>query len=207
MTAAIDDVSGLSGKKVADQEQNPIGKVRDVYAVDGDGTPAWVSIDASFGLADKRVVLVPLARLKQEGDELVVPYSKDHIKATPEVDGDELSPEDERRLRDHFGIDRADHELRTDNDSYATLVPREEDATIRRAEDPDSLETPDADRIDDETRERLKDPGSAEMRQIDAGEIADQATGGGRQGSGAGNAEAEDGEDPKTGAEGEGRKA
>jgi hypothetical protein len=173
MTAPIQDVTSLPGTKVTDQEENPIGEVKDIYALGGDGEPAWVTVEVSFGMSDKRTVFIPLARLKDEDGELRVPYSKDHIGNTPEVDAREgISPEHERQLRDHYGIDRADQELRSDNDSYATLVP-EEEGTLRVAEDADSLETPNADKRDDETRERLHDPGSNETRDVDAGAFAD----------------------------------
>ncbi len=176
MTAPIDDVSSLPGKKVSDQDEVPIGKVKDIYAIGGDGHPMWVSVEASFGLLNKRCVLVPLARLKDESGNLRVPYSKAHLEQGPQVDDEEeISPELDRRLRDHFGIDRADQELRSDNDSYATLVADdEEEGNATRVEDPSSLETPSADKIDDETRKRVADPGSAETRDVDAGAIADQ---------------------------------
>ena len=175
MTAPIDDVSTLPGKKVADQEQNPIGEIKEIYAIGGDGDAMWVSVEAKFGLGDKRTVLIPLARLKDENGELRVPYSKDHIGNTPELDdADTISPECDRALRDHYGIDRADQELRGDNDSYATLVPEDTDAAAERVEDPGSLETPNADKISDETRERLHNPGNKETRDVDAGAIADE---------------------------------
>ena len=126
MATPIDDVTELPGRKLRDQEQQPIGEVKEIYAVDGDGEPMYVGVEASFGLADKRTVVIPLARIKEEDGELAVPYSKDHIKQTPEVDAEEISSEDDRRLRDHFGIDRADQELRHDNASYATLVTEQE---------------------------------------------------------------------------------
>jgi hypothetical protein len=126
-------------------------------------------------MAEKRIVFIPLARLSDEDGELRVPYSKKHIGETPEVDGSEgISPESERRLRDHYGIDRADQELRSDNKSYATLVP-EEDGTAERVEDPDKLETPNADKRTDETKARLQDPGSAETRRDNADDIVDEA--------------------------------
>jgi hypothetical protein len=119
-------------------------------------------------------VFIPLARLKVEHGVLRVPYSKDHIGESPEVDGNEgISPECERRLRGHYGIDRGDQELRSDNRSYATLVP-EEEGTAKRVEDIEKLETPNADKRTEETEERLQDVGSAEMREVDAGAIADQ---------------------------------
>jgi hypothetical protein len=63
--------------------------------------------------------------------------------------------------------------MRKDNKSYATLVP-EGEGTARLAEDPDQLETPNADKRDEETKERLHDPGSSDARKIDAGAIADE---------------------------------
>jgi PRC-barrel domain len=175
MSAPISDVSSLPGKKIADQEETPIGVVKEVYAVDGDGAAAWVAVEASFGIADKRLVFVPLARIKEENGGLRVPYSKRHIERTPEVDGaDGIPPEAERLLRDHYGIDRADQELRTDNVSYATLVP-EEDGVARRAEDPAALDTPDADRRTDETHARLQDPGRSEARHVTADGVGEQS--------------------------------
>ncbi len=174
MTAPIEDVSSLPGQKVSDQDENPIGEIKEIYAIDGDGDAMWVSVEAKFGMGDKRTVLIPLARLKDENGALRVPYSKDHIGNTPEIDGtDEISAESDRALRDHYGIDRADQELRDDNDSYATLVA-DTDATARRVEDPESLDTPQADKISEETRQRLHDPGDAKTRDVDAGALADE---------------------------------
>lgn len=178
MTEAIDDVSDLPGKKVSDQEDNEIGEIKDVYAMNGDGEPMWVTIAASFGMSDKRTVLIPLARLKDEDGELRVPYSTEHIKNTPEIENeDEITDEEDRNLRDHYGIDRSDQELRSDNKSYATMVSDQE-GTAQKADDVDSLETPSADRRDEDTKERVENIGSAETRDVDAEKIADDSTGG-----------------------------
>jgi PRC-barrel domain len=188
MTAPIEDISSLPGKKVSDQEEVPIGEIKDIYAIDGDGQATYVTVETKLGMGKKRTVFIPLARLKDEDGELRVPYSKDHISNTPEVDGsDGISPECERLLRDHYGIDRADQELRSDHVSYATLVPEDTDSTSQRVEDPDSLETPDPDTRTEETKERLHDPGGSSTRDVDAGKIADQ------------NAELGDGEDSDEG--------
>jgi sporulation protein YlmC with PRC-barrel domain len=167
MTSAIEDVSGLPGKKVHDQAGQEIGKIKEIYAHNGDGDPTWVTVEAKGGgLGQKQTVFIPLARLKQEGEEIGVPYSAEHIENCPEIEGgDELSEEDERKLRDHYGIDRADQELRSDHRSYATLVP-EEPGTSSKVDDTDQLETPDPDKRDEETQERVKDPGSSEIRDV-----------------------------------------
>lgn len=185
MTAPIEDVSSLPGQMVTDQKEGTIGEVKEIYAIGGDGEPMWVTVEASFGEGDKRTVFIPLARLKVEDGVLRVPYSKDYIGQSPEVDGSEgISPECERKLRDHYGIDRGDQELRSDNSSYATLVP-EEEGTAERVEDVSKLETPNADKRTEETKERLYETGSAEARKIDAGAIADEnaaKSGGGETG-------------------------
>ena len=170
MTAPIEDVSSLPGKKISDQAENPLGKVKEIYATDG--SPMWVSVEMSSGLAKKRTVFIPLARIKDEDGELRVPYSAQRIGDAPEVDdSDGISAECDRKLRDYYGIDTGDQELRADNNSYATLV-HEDGGEAQRVENADELETPDADTRTDESHERLQDPGSAEMRTVTAEDVA-----------------------------------
>ena len=170
MTAPIEDVSALPGKKVADQADNPVGKVQAIYAMD-DGYPMWVAVEIATGLVGRRTVVVPLARLKDEGGRLKVPYSKQHIIESPEVDADAgISAECDRQLRDFYGIDAGDQEMRDDNKSYAARVA-ENGGSAQRVEDPDQLETPDADTRTDESKERLHNPGSSETRDVTAGDV------------------------------------
>ena len=111
-------------------------------------------------------VVAPLARLKDEGGQLRVPYSKQRIGEAPEVEGgDAISADSDRLLRDYYGIDAGDQETRSDNESYATRVP-EEAGAADRIEDPTELETPDADTRTDETMQRRGDPGSSETRKV-----------------------------------------
>jgi hypothetical protein len=175
MTAPIEDVSSLPGKKITDQAENPLGKVKEIYATDG--YPMWVSVEMSSGLANKRTVFIPLARIKDEDGELRVPYSAQRIGEAPEVDdSDGISAECDRQLRDYYGIDTGDQELRSDNKSYATLVP-EEGGESQRVENADELDTPDADTRTDESHERLQDPGSSEMRKVTAEDVAHNTQG------------------------------
>ena len=132
----------------------------------------WVGVDASPGMGGKRTVLVPLARLKDENGELRVPYSKQRIIESPEVDADAgISDECDRQLRDFYGIDAGDQEMRSDNKSYAARVP-ENGGSAQRVDDPDQLETPDADTRTDESKERLHNPSSSETRDVTAADVA-----------------------------------
>jgi hypothetical protein len=197
MTAPIEDVSALPGKKITDQAENPLGKVKEIYATDG--YPMWVAVEMSSGLGKKRTVFIPLARIKDENGELRVPYSAQRIGDAPEVDeGDGISAECDRRLRDYYGIDTGDQEMRSDNNSYATRV-HEEGGAAQRVENVDELDTPDADTRTDESRERLRDPGSAEIRHVSAEDVTHdtQESGGDDHESGDGRESGEDRESGK----------
>jgi PRC-barrel domain len=171
MTEAIDDVGSLPGRKLIDQASNPIGKVKEIYAMD-DGYPMWVAVELSTGLFGARTVFVPLARLKDEGGQLLVPYSKQRIADAPEVEGGEgISAECDRLLRDYYGIDTGDQEMRSDNKSYAVRVA-EEGGAAELVDDPAGLETPDADKRTDETMQRRDDPGSSETRKVTAADVS-----------------------------------
>ena len=127
MASAIEDVSSLPGEAVNDQDGRTLGKVKEIYAVGEGETPMWVTVEASTGVGRNRLLFVPLARLKQEGDELRVPYSFQHVHDAPEVEsGDELSEEDDRALRGYYSIGLADQEFRDSAQSYASQVPDEE---------------------------------------------------------------------------------
>jgi hypothetical protein len=133
MASPIEDVGSLPGKKITDQQGREVGKVCEIYEQDGD--PMWVTVKSSTGMATDRVVFIPLARLKEEDDEIRVPYSLQHIQESPEVSPDgELSEEQDRDLRDFYSVDLGDEELRDSNDSYAAQVP-ESDAPVKKAED------------------------------------------------------------------------
>jgi PRC-barrel domain len=147
MTSMIEDISSLPGKKVVDHESNPIGEIQEIYAQDGEDDASWVVIEAKFGMFFKRKAFIPLSRLKWEGDDIQIPYGKSHIEHCPEIDADgEISKEDERKLRDHYGLDRSDQELITDNTSYVMNLP-ENEGTPKKVDDPEQLsdrETPEA---------------------------------------------------------------
>jgi hypothetical protein len=129
MSDPIEDPTELPGTDVFDQLGRKLGPVERVYAPGGEGDAMWVTIDVSGGLFKSRIVFVPLARLKDEDGDVHVPYSKQFLQDAPEVEeGDEISEEDDKLLRDYYGVDRGDLELRTDNDdSYAAQIPDDRD--------------------------------------------------------------------------------
>jgi hypothetical protein len=126
MASAIEDVSSLPGEAVSDQDGRKIGEVKEIYAVGDDGTPMWVTIESSTGIGRSRQVFIPLARLKQQGDGIRVPYSYSHVHEAPEVEvADKLSAEDDQALRSYYAVGLADQELVGAAQSYASQVPDE----------------------------------------------------------------------------------
>jgi hypothetical protein len=123
MASPIEDPGSLPGKTLNDQMSRKIGEIKDLYTAGEDDTPAWVSVETTIGMADKRIVFVPIARLKEEDDEIRVPYTMQRVQSSPEIEPeDQLSAENDRILRDFYAIDLADQEIRTDNESYAANV-------------------------------------------------------------------------------------
>ena len=172
MTAPIEDLSSLPGKKITDQEEVPIGEVKEIFATD-DGFPMWVSVELQQGMSNNRTVFIPLARIKDENGDLRVPYSKNKIAESPEIDdSDGISQECDFELRGYYGIGTGDQEMWSDNKGYATLVAHES-SSAEKVENADDLETPDSDQRTDESRERLEDPGSAEIRNVNAEDVAE----------------------------------
>jgi hypothetical protein len=121
----IQNPDQLRGESIYDQDGRDVGTINTVYGIGDDAVPMWVTVESSQGVSDKRTLFIPVARIKQEDDRLRVPYSVAHLQEAPEVEeGEEVSEEQERELRDFYAIDLADGEQRTDNISYAAQVPQ-----------------------------------------------------------------------------------
>ncbi|MFJ5692905.1 PRC and DUF2382 domain-containing protein [Arthrobacter sp. NPDC093125] len=98
----IDDLLQRNGN-VLSADGDKIGSVGQVYADDADGQPTWVTVKTGlFGTSES---FIPLQGARLEGDDIVVPYTKDQVKDAPRVDTDgHLEPTEEDRLYDHYGI-------------------------------------------------------------------------------------------------------
>ena len=93
--------SRWQGREVFDADAKPIGRVV------GPGHPrrkfgaTWLLIETAGG----RTVLVPAEHMNESGERLVLPYPKAYVEAGPTGEPDRpLPPEDERRLRFHYGL-------------------------------------------------------------------------------------------------------
>ncbi|MDF9752554.1 PRC and DUF2382 domain-containing protein [Arthrobacter sp. ES3-54] len=100
----IDDLLQRNGN-VMSTDGDKIGSISQVYADDDNGQPTWVT--ARTGLFGTSESFVPLEGARAEGDDIVVPYTKDQVKDAPRVDTDgHLEPAEEERLYAHYGLVR-----------------------------------------------------------------------------------------------------
>jgi uncharacterized protein (TIGR02271 family) len=103
----VDEATQLRGLTAVDRDGDKIGKVEEVYLDEDSGRPEWLAVGG--GLFSSGVSFVPLAQATRDGDEVRVPYEKNHIKDAPRADADgALSQDEEARLYRHYGLEYGD---------------------------------------------------------------------------------------------------
>lgn len=99
------------GANVYDSNNDKLGSIDAIFVDDQTGQPEWVTVTTGwFGTSTQ---FVPIAGSSPHEDGLKVPYTTDHIKDAPSIDGDEhLEAQEEHRLYEHYGLshDATDHE-------------------------------------------------------------------------------------------------
>jgi hypothetical protein len=103
----VNPIETIPGTDVYDMDGAKIGRAGTVYMNEDTGGPEWAIVHT--GLLGMTGSLVPISQAELRGDRLTVPYSKDHVRDAPSVDpdGGPLSPHEERRLCDHYGLSSA----------------------------------------------------------------------------------------------------
>jgi uncharacterized protein (TIGR02271 family) len=145
------DVRAWRGRTVVDRDGDKVGKVEDVYLDRSSGEPEWLAVKT--GLFGSNVSFVPVENATADGDDIRVGHEKALVKDAPNVDPDgELSPDEERRLYQHYG--------RSDYDDWAA---DSEDRTEpgRRRDDRDADER-DGDDVTTAAGERATSTGAGE---------------------------------------------
>jgi sporulation protein YlmC with PRC-barrel domain len=127
-----EDIEGLlnKGGNVIGSDGEKIGSIGQLYADDDTGEPTWVAVETGLFGASQSFVPVEGARI--QGDDLVVPYTKDYVKDAPRVEADgHLEPEEEDRLYAHYERDG----------SRTYSQARAEAADTTRSEEPPNADT------------------------------------------------------------------
>ena len=93
------------GANVLSGDGEKIGSIGQVFVDNDEGQPRWATVKTGlFGMSES---FVPLDGARTEGNDLLVPYSKDQVKDAPRIDADRpLEPAEEERLYQHYQLDR-----------------------------------------------------------------------------------------------------
>jgi hypothetical protein len=102
MILTLDELTRIEGAPVYDSADERIGSVEEIFYDDSSGRPEWIGIGTGF-LRLKRV-LVPVAGAAIRDDGLYVPYGKEQVRGSPDVDGDEISEASANELRRHYEL-------------------------------------------------------------------------------------------------------
>ncbi|WP_458779371.1 DUF2382 domain-containing protein [Arthrobacter sp. D3-16] len=89
------------GGNVVSSDGTKIGSIGQIYADDDTSEPTWVTVKTGlFGTSES---FVPLDSATQDGNDIVVPYTKDKVKDAPRVAPDgHLEPEEEDQLYTYY---------------------------------------------------------------------------------------------------------
>ena len=100
--ATLEDVKTWRGREAVGPDGEKIGKIDDIYLDRQSGEPEWAAVKT--GLFGTSLSFVPLEGATASGDDVRLNYDKAIVKDAPKVEADgDLSPEEERRLYDHYG--------------------------------------------------------------------------------------------------------
>jgi sporulation protein YlmC with PRC-barrel domain len=100
----IEDLDDIRDATVVDREGAKIGTIEDVFLDRHTGHPAWAAVKT--GLLGRKHTLVPIVdAIFNPNADVVVPFTKDQVKQAPSIEpGQELTPELERELWEHYGM-------------------------------------------------------------------------------------------------------
>ena len=129
----------MRGAPVYDVNGEKIGKVDEIFYDQQTRVPEWIGIGTGF-FGSKRV-LVPVNGAAARDNGLFVPYAKDQVKDSPDIDGDEISEECEMELTAFYGLgyskQRSDTGLPkgTPRGTRKQRKARDEDQALTRSEE------------------------------------------------------------------------
>ncbi|HEX2026056.1 MAG TPA: PRC-barrel domain-containing protein [Actinomycetota bacterium] len=97
----MEQVQQLRGRPVYSRERDKIGTVEHVYYDVERNEPQWLAVGA--GILSNRYSMVPLRGASFEQDGVIVPFTKDQVKGSPDVMPDAISQHLEKELWSYYG--------------------------------------------------------------------------------------------------------
>ena len=143
----------MRGAPVYDSDGEKIGNVEEIFYDQQTRAPEWIGIGTGF-FSTKRV-LVPVQGAQLSDDGLMVAYTKDKVKDSPDIDEDEISQQGEADLAAYYGVGYSKRRSQTgltEGGRQAQARPDDADQSVTRAEE------------EVEVGKRQVDAGSARLR-------------------------------------------
>ncbi len=162
----MDQVRDLQGSTVYAQDGSKIGSVEEIFYDVDTNAPEWIGLGTGF-FSSKRV-LVPVVGASTTSDGVTVPYSKDMVKDSPDVSGDEISEDMERQIYSYYGISASDSR------SDSTLADRgPATGTVDRSLDVDTTRdaSMDVNRTDDGSITRSEEELAVGKQRVETGRL------------------------------------
>jgi sporulation protein YlmC with PRC-barrel domain len=97
----MDRIQDLRGAPVFSSDREKIGTVDHVYYNVESNQPEWLAVGA--GILSHRYSMVPLRGATFEQDGVIVPFTKDQVKDSPDVAPDAISQHLEKELWSYYG--------------------------------------------------------------------------------------------------------
>lgn len=98
----MNELEEARGRPVLDSAGEKIGKVEDIYYDEETNEPEWIGIGT--GMFGSKHALVPVQGASLTADGYTVPYAKDKVKDSPDIDSEEISQETEAELYSYYGL-------------------------------------------------------------------------------------------------------
>jgi uncharacterized protein (TIGR02271 family) len=120
----------MRGAPVYDTAGEKIGKVEEIFYDQQTNVPEWVGIGTGF-FGTKRV-LVPVRGAQVTEDGLMIAYSKDQVKDSPDIDEEDISPQCETDLQAYYfgGGQRETSQTATTADADQAVTRSEEEVEV-----------------------------------------------------------------------------
>ncbi len=128
----LQDVETWRGMKMVDADGDKIGTIEDIFLDRQTGEPAWAAVKT--GLFGHKQTLVPIRDAQVTGDnEVQVTLQKERVKDAPRIDAEGgLTPEEEHKLWEHYGLSDYD-EWQGDDRTRVLALPDEDEDRARRS--------------------------------------------------------------------------
>jgi uncharacterized protein (TIGR02271 family) len=130
----IQELTTMRGRPVYTSDGEKLGDFEEIYRDEATGEPEWIRVKSSTlgGILGTKHFLVPLAGAEfQDGEDpaIRVSYSKDRVQDAPDVEGEWISEEEERRLYNYYGLQVSERRSETQLPEGGTQEPHQHPVT------------------------------------------------------------------------------